>query len=58
MAEYCKECAKNVLLLSESELRRAVWSKELDLCEGCGQMKRVLVKIRPPILEQFWGRLR
>lgn len=55
MAEYCKECAKNILLLSENELRRAEWSKELDLCEGCGQMKRVLIKLRPSILERIFS---
>ena len=49
MAEFCKECAERHLGVSKKELRRAVMSAEPDLCEGCGQIKPVVVTIKPPI---------
>ena len=49
MAEYCKECAEKHLGMSKKELRRAVMSDDLDLCEGCGQYKSVVVRIKPPL---------
>lgn len=45
MAEYCRECAERCLGFTPEELKHAVWSKELDLCEGCGEYKRVLVRL-------------
>ena len=45
MAELCLEC-----LRKHSEKRELRWkyilSKELDLCEECGQWKRVIVRER------------
>ena len=58
MAEYCKKCAKEVLGFTDAELRRGVFSREHELCEGCGKMKRVLIRIRPSILELFLGNMR
>lgn len=54
MAEFCKECAKNVLKMSDKQLANAVWSRDTDLCEGCGKRKPVLVSLEPQtIVEQF-----
>lgn len=49
MAEFCKDCFAKYRGGAEKELRRAVMSGEPDLCEGCGQMKPVVVRIKPPI---------
>lgn len=49
MAEFCRECFVNKLLSSEEQQRykegrlKIVLSKELDLCEGCGDIKQVVV---------------
>lgn len=48
MAEYCRECAERCLGFTEKELKHAVWSKEPDLCEGCGEYTTVLVRLRRP----------
>ena len=51
MAEYCKSCAAKYLGIEG----KVVLSKELDLCEGCGQLKRVVVR-RPTPLDILLGR--
>lgn len=57
MAEFCRECAPVCLGLNKDELRRAVFSREPDLCEGCGEMKPVLVEIKdnrlPKLIEKL-----
>ena len=53
MAEYCKECAEKHLGMSKKELRRAVMSDDLDLCEGCGQYKPVVVCLRPTLATRW-----
>lgn len=45
MAEYCKECAEKVLGIPREQLTHARFSREPDLCEGCGEYKRVLVRL-------------
>jgi MinD superfamily P-loop ATPase len=45
MAEYCRECAERCLGFNPEELKHAVWSKEPDLCEGCGEYTSVLVRL-------------
>lgn len=45
MAEYCRECAEKYLGIPTEQLERAKFSRELDLCEGCGEYKRVLVRL-------------
>lgn len=47
MAEFCLECWNRINHTNDTE---ADWllSKELDLCEGCGEWKHVIVKPR------FW----
>lgn len=55
MAEFCKDCYISICGGSESDNYRL--SKELDLCEGCGQYKRVVVSVRPT-LKSFIGEWR
>lgn len=45
MAEFCVKCFNNIndLNIDENEY---ILSDELNLCEGCGQWKRVVVGIR------------
>lgn len=53
MAEYCKECAVRELLLSPQELRRAVMSRKPELCEGCGEYRRVIIRIKPTLSNRW-----
>jgi hypothetical protein len=50
MAEYCRDCAISVLGLSEKDIKHMVMSDEddMDVCEGCGQLRPVLVCIKQP----------
>ena len=45
MAEFCLECWNRI---NETSLGKGevVISKDLDLCEGCGERKPVIVKMR------------
>lgn len=45
MAEFCLDCWNQINGKKYTE-RDWVLSKELDLCEGCGMWKRVIVKER------------
>lgn len=45
MAEFCLECWNRMNETRDTE-RDWVLSEELDLCEGCGQWKRVVVTVR------------
>lgn len=53
MAEFCKDCASKSLGLSKEEIRRAVFSREPDLCEGCGEWRPVLIEIKDNRLPKF-----
>ena len=46
MAEFCKECFIDHLHRSEDEVKRIILSNEPDLCEGCGQYKKVVTRIQ------------
>lgn len=43
MAEFCFECF-NKIFDSEEKEKDYVLSKQLELCEGCGELKRVVVR--------------
>jgi len=45
LAEFCLDCWNRLNHTKDTE---AEWvlSKELDLCEGCGCLKQVIVKAR------------
>ena len=53
MAEFCKDCASKNLGVSKDEMKRAVFSREPDLCEGCGERKPVLTRIKDNRLQRF-----
>ena len=45
MAEFCLNCL-NKMDNTQATERDYILSNELDLCEGCGQWKRVVVRER------------
>ena len=47
MSEFCKDCYISICGGSEND--KIKLSKELDLCEGCGDYKRVVVSVRPTL---------
>ena len=53
MAEFCLECW-NKLLETNDPPKKFVLSRELDLCEECGQYKRVIVVIKRRYLIKEW----
>ena len=55
MAEFCKDCARKDLGMTEKVLRRAVMSDEPEKCEGCGQMRPVVVRIKPTLAERWYN---
>lgn len=50
MAEFCLDCWNQINKTNDSKWRY-VLSWEKDLCEECGQYKRVVV------VERFWSRV-
>ena len=48
MAEFCYECAKKYLGISG----KVVLSRDLELCEGCGEYKQVVVKTNPGLMDR------
>lgn len=46
MAEFCLDCWNKINESSDSKWRYAL-SRETDLCEECGEYKRVIVVERP-----------
>lgn len=45
MAEFCLDCWNKINKSEDSE-DKYVLSKDLDLCEGCGEWKRVIIMER------------
>ena len=45
MAEFCYKCFKEILD-ADGEEKDVLISKELDLCEGCGETKPVVVRYK------------
>ena len=45
MAEFCEECWKKINYIKGDSIR-FVLSRELDLCEECGEYKRLVVEMR------------
>lgn len=48
MAEFCKECFKSKVAVPSDNITddMLVMSEVLDLCEGCGEWKQVVVGVR------------
>ena len=42
MAEYCVDCLNKMDGTNDNE-RKYILSKELELCEGCGEWKHVVI---------------
>lgn len=54
MAEICRECYLREH--GDRDKDRLIMSKELDLCEWCGQYKQVVVRIgRPSLWSLLFG---
>lgn len=53
MAEFCVECW-NRLMESDSPPEKYVLSRELDLCEECGEWKKVIVRVKRWYLFKEW----
>lgn len=52
MAEYCKDCFKK--WNPDVDEHRLVMSREVELCEGCGQLKPCVERVkRPSIFERL-----
>lgn len=49
MADFCKECFKREF--GSQVNYKAIVSKDLSLCEGCGEIKPVVLKVRR---KRFW----
>ena len=45
VAEFCLDCWNEINGTDEPK-DKYVYSKELDLCEGCGEWKHVIVRVR------------
>ena len=46
MAEFCKECFLKIDRVQENEEIIMSADDDLDLCEGCGKFKPVVVEIK------------
>ena len=48
MAEFCKECYREAFIDYETPDEEIIISDEydLDLCEGCGKWKQVVLEIK------------
>ncbi len=45
MAEFCLDCWNRINESNDSE-KKIVLSKDLELCEGCGEWKPVIITLR------------
>lgn len=51
MAEYCYECFKKYVCDDDfpaKEENEYIYSDELELCEGCGELKKVVIVEKNP----------
>ena len=56
MAEFCPDCWNEINGFSDPP-EAYVLSWDYDLCEGCGQWKRVVVRRRKNLLSYFLHKL-
>lgn len=58
MAEFCKECLMEIYGV-DLKKKKIIMSKDLDLCENCGEWKPVVVKVvdRNPV-KRYWKEIR
>lgn len=53
MAEFCPDCW-NKIMGSDEPASKYIISKELDLCEECGQLKPVIIRKKRRFLIAEW----
>lgn len=46
MAEFCKECYEKIFEDQGKNKKIVISKKCWDLCEGCGEVKPVVIKVR------------
>ena len=51
MADFCKECFDKEFGDAIKSNEKVVVSKDLSFCEGCGDVKQIVLKIRK---KRFW----
>ena len=49
MAEFCLECWNRINEKQDSS-EKYILSSDLELCEGCGKQRHVIVKVKSPRL--------
>ncbi len=53
MAEFCLDCW-NKINKSKDDEKKYILSKDLDLCEGCGEWKHVVIRKRKGIMKSLF----
>ena len=53
MSEFCLDCWNKIMDTKDTK-RKFIMSRDLDLCEECGQWKHVIVAIKPRYLIKEW----
>ena len=53
MAEFCLECWNKIMGTQDTECK-FVMTRDLELCEECGEWKRVIVVIKTRYLLKEW----
>lgn len=51
MADFCKECFDKEFGEYVKSHEKVVVSKDMSFCEGCGEIKPVVLKVRK---KRFW----
>lgn len=46
MAEFCRECFIEIFEHTVNDNAEIIESEDLDLCEGCGKIKQVVLEIK------------
>lgn len=54
MAEFCLDCFNKLEGTDYYEDEVTLGYDDLDLCEGCGQIRPCVVELRPPSLWYRW----
>lgn len=54
MAEFCLECWGKMNGKELTEADMVVDHRTLDLCEGCGEYKPVIIRARGPVGRWLW----
>lgn len=55
MSEYCLDCWNEINETNDPK-EKYILSKELDLCEGCGEWKPVIIRANPLYCLGEWAK--